>query len=445
MTEQPRSEPIPQKLGEGIGRPGYRVYVLLLLLVVHIFSFLDRTLLGILAPSIKRDLSLSDSMLGIMTGLSFALLYTSASVPISFLADRFNRARILALALSFWSLSTSACGLAIAPWQLFAARMAVGVGEAGGTAPAHAIITDYFPRSQRGRAFSIYSFGVPLGSGLGMLLGAFLTVWLSWRAAFLIIGLLGLPVALLVSLTVREPRQAVTHAIEAPLSFLAAARTIGAQLAFWFISLGGAFSAMMSYGLVFWMPSFLHRSHGMAVTTVALTFGLVWSGGGVSGNILGGWAGDRLAQRFGRASHCIVAATGFALTGPFVLAAMLVETPWIMFACLLAPALASGAAQPTIISAIQQIATTRTRAVASAMMMFVNTLIGLALGTALLGIISDQFAARFGSESLRYAILSCSIFYVIASVLLFLGAWSISGNRGQPRASETRELTPSHA
>lgn len=422
----------------GVGTPSYRAYVLVLLLLLHIFSFVDRTLMGILAPAIKRDLNVSDGTLGLMNGLAFALLYVGASIPISFMADRFNRARILAGSLALWSLCTSLCGLAGTSGQLFAARMAVGVGEAGGTAPSHAIIADYFPRAQRARALGIYSFGVPLGSTIGMLLGAYISTAFNWRTTFLFIGVLGLPLAALVLMTVKEPRLAQKTDSWHHIGIVAAARSIGTRGAFWFVSLGGGVAAMMGYGLVFWMPSFLSRSHGMPLTTVALVYGGTTALGGVLGNIIGGWSGDRLVRKMGPAGYCLVPAVGFLISAPFVIIALLADSRWVIFSCLLVPALAGGSAQPTIISAVQHLATVRTRAVASAMMMVVNTLIGLALGTALMGYVSDQFAARYGSESLRYAILSCTGLYVLASALLLLAWRAIRSER--PIAASTAEL-----
>ena len=406
----------------GVATPRYRTYVLLLLLLVHIFSFLDRTLLGILAPEVKRDLAVSDTMLGLMNGLAFALLYVGVSLPMAFLADRFHRARILAGALAVWSLCTGLCGVTGTGLQLFAARMGVGIGEAGGTAPAHAIVTDYFPRAQRARALSIYSFGVPLGTTAGMLLGAYLSRLFDWHVAFLAIGGLGLPVALLFGLTVREPRHNSALAAEPPVSLAAAFSTVTSNTAFWYVSLGAGIAAMMGYGLVFWLPSFLIRSHGLTATQVALFYGSTTAVGGIAGNLIGGWGGDRLFRRRGASAYALVPATGFLLAAPFTVAAVLVGPVWAIFACLLVPAIASGAAQPTIISAVQYIATPRTRAVASALMMLVNTLIGLALGTALLGFLSDRMQARFGAESLRYAILSGTGLFLVAAALLVLAA-----------------------
>ncbi|NJM35969.1 MAG: MFS transporter, partial [Rhodomicrobium sp.] len=183
----------------------YRAYVLFILVLVYTFNFIDRQIVGILAVPIKADLALTDTQLSLMGGLAFALFYTFLGVPIAILADRKSRVWIMTIALSLWSAMTALCGLAQNFTQLFLARLGVGVGEAGGVAPAYSLIADYFPSEKRARALSIYSFGIPIGSALGILLGGVLTSFLDWRAAFIIVGLSGLAIAPVLRLTLRDP------------------------------------------------------------------------------------------------------------------------------------------------------------------------------------------------------------------------------------------------
>src|SRR3954449_5062826 len=179
--------------------------VLLILLLAYIFNFIDRQIIGILALPIKAELALSDKQLGLMGGLAFALFYSGLAIPIAWLADRRSRVRIIAWSVGLWSLFTAGCGFAQNFWQLFVARMGVGIGEAGGVAPSYALISDFYPKEKRGRALAFFSLGIPIGSALGVFFGGWIASHLDWRSAFLIVGLAGLPAALLVRAFVPEP------------------------------------------------------------------------------------------------------------------------------------------------------------------------------------------------------------------------------------------------
>src|SRR5918997_4463858 len=185
--------------------PGGRVLAILLL--AYIFNFIDRQIIGVLAIPIKADLGLSDTQMGLMGGIAFALFYSGLAIPIAWLADRRSRVNIIAVSVAFWSLFTAVCGLAQNFWQLFLARMGVGVGEAGGVAPSYALISDYFPPNRRARALAIFSLGIPIGSALGLFFGGWLATSLDWRTAFFIIGLAGLPVAVMMWLFVPDPER----------------------------------------------------------------------------------------------------------------------------------------------------------------------------------------------------------------------------------------------
>jgi len=179
--------------------------VLLILCFVYVINFLDRQLLSILAKPIQDELAVSDGQLGLISGLYFALFYCVLAIPIGWLADRVNRVRLLSLACAVWSAATVACGLATSYPQLAAARMAVGVGEAGGVPPSYAIVSDYFPSGQRGTALGIYNFGPPIGMALGVAFGASIAAAYSWRSAFMVLGSVGIVTALIVWAFVREP------------------------------------------------------------------------------------------------------------------------------------------------------------------------------------------------------------------------------------------------
>ena len=223
--------------------PAYRRYVLAVLVLVYTFSFIDRQIVGILAVPIKAELGLSDRQLGMMGGLAFAIFYTSLGSPIARLADRVSRVNVISVALALWSLMTAVCGLATSFPQLFLARVGVGVGEAGGVAPSHSLICDFFPQPQRGRALSIHSFGRPIGNALGVLGGAYLATRLNWHTAFYVVGLAGLCVVPLLKWTVREPVRGRFDAYAGPATryrFADVARVLATKRSFWWLSLGAA-------------------------------------------------------------------------------------------------------------------------------------------------------------------------------------------------------------
>jgi len=193
-------------------RGRYRYYVLAMLIVVYTFNFVDRQILGILKDSIQDELKLTDTQVGLMGGIAFAALYSTLGIPIAWLADRFSRTWIMTAALTLWSGFTAACGLATGFWTLFALRMGVGVGEAGGVAPAYSLISDYFPPKQRARALAAFSFGIPLGMGSGHSRRRLIAARVDWRWAFGVVGLAGLVIAPLFKLTVRDPRRGLSTA-----------------------------------------------------------------------------------------------------------------------------------------------------------------------------------------------------------------------------------------
>src|ERR1700760_4119763 len=185
----------------------YRNYVLMMLTLVYVFNFIDRQVLLILQESIRKELHLSDTQLGLLSGFTFAVFYVTLGIPIARLADRTNRRNTVAISLSLWSIMTACCGLARNFIQLLLARVGVGVGEAGGSPPAHAMISDYFPPEKRSTALSIYSSGLYLGVLIGFLSGGYLNQHMGWRTAFFVVGLPGIIFSLLFYLTVKEPKR----------------------------------------------------------------------------------------------------------------------------------------------------------------------------------------------------------------------------------------------
>ncbi len=191
-------------------RPGYRYYVLAVLILVYMLNFLDRQIIGILGPRLIEEFGLTDREFGLLGGIAFASVYSTLALPLAWLADRYSRVWIMTGALTVWSGFTALCGVAGSYGQLFLFRMGVGVGEAGGVAPAYSLIADYFPPNQRGRALAGFAFGIPLGMAAGTLVGGLLAAQFGWRVAFIVVGLLGLLLAPLLRLTVRDPERGAT-------------------------------------------------------------------------------------------------------------------------------------------------------------------------------------------------------------------------------------------
>jgi predicted MFS family arabinose efflux permease len=395
----------------------YRIVVLAVLILAYTFNFLDRQILGILAGSIKKDLGLTDSQLGLMGGLAFALFYTGLGVPIAALADRWSRTWIMTGALTLWSGFTAACGLAGGFWQLFLCRMGVGVGEAGGVAPAYSLISDYFPKEQRARALAAYSFGIPIGSALGILFGGLIAATIDWRAAFVMVGLAGVALAPIFRLVVKEPpREAAATA--APVGGI---RTLLAKPSFWLISLGAAASSVCGYGVAFWLPSFFERSLGMGLVDRSLFLGSMTLVGGV----LGVWAGGVLGDRLGRArpaAYLLVPAAAFLLALPCFVLAVQAKSLVLAFVLFLIPTGLNLVWLGPVITAVQHLVAPAQRSTASACFLFVNNLIGLGLGTWYFGAVSDALTPIYGAEALRYAIYSGLGFYVVSAALFTLAA-----------------------
>ncbi len=393
--------------------------MLAVLLLAYVFNFIDRQIVGILAPAIKRDLVLTDTQLGLLGGLAFALLYTTLGIPVARLADRRSRVWIITVSLGVWSAFTAACGLAASFPQLFLARLGVGVGEAGGTAPAYSLIADYFPRAQRARALAVYSLGIPIGGALGILFGGLVASAVDWRFAFFAVGGAGLLVAPLLRLAVVDPLRGRFDppADVPPPSLREVLRMLARKPSFWGLSLGAASAATLSYGLNFWLPSFFIRSFGLTLTQTAWLFAGQLVVGGCTGIWFGGWLVDRLARNR-PAAYAVVPAICFLISIPFYVAAIL--SPHILGAALFAlvPQALGLVWLGPIIAAVQQLVPASARSTASAAFLFVNNLIGLGCGTLFFGAISDALNIRFGAEALRYAILSGLIFYGISATLL---------------------------
>ncbi len=406
----------------------YRTYVLCVLVVVYVFNFLDRQIVTILAEPIKVDLGLNDTQIGLMTGLAFAVFYTVLGIPLARLADRANRVSIITAALTIWSGMTALCGLAQNFWQMLAARIGVGVGEAGCSPPAHSIIADYYPPHERASALSIYALGIPIGSILGYLIGGWVAELYGWRTAFFVAGIPGLALAVLVKFSIREPIRGMSDVgSTAPIAqppVRDSLRTLGRSKAMIHIAMGGALTSFVGYGLGQWLPAYFIRIHELGIAETATYFGLVIGVASAIGTFLGGTLADRLAIK-DRRWYTWLPAAGVLIAFPFYVVGMLVANPYLAIAIFVVPSLLNSLWLGPAFGSIQNLAPAPMRAMASAMLLFVLNIIGLGLGPFLVGVLSDLLSPSFGSDSLQYAILIATLAYFWAGAHFLLAGKTI--------------------
>ena len=404
----------------------YRWTVLVMLTLVYTFNFIDRQILVILQEPIKAELGLSDAQLGLLTGFSFALVYVTAGIPIAWLADRSNRRNIVAASLAFWSLMTALSGLVQNYGQLLAARIGVGVGEAGGSPPSHSMISDYFPVSNRGTALSFYSMGIYIGVLFGFAAGGWIAENFGWRNAFFAIGIPGILYALAVIWIIKEPPRGQYDLGGTPpkASMTETIHCLRSRPTFWLISVGCAFTAFVSYGNGNFMPSFLMRNHGLSLAEVGAILGLISGLSGAAGTLLGGFLSDRLGVRDIRWYVWIPMLGGLSAMAPAYYTLLGSNTNLIIAAMIPSQILGALYLGPCI-ATCHNLVSPGMRAMASALLFFVLNIIGLGLGPLTVGILSDQFAGRFGDDNLRYAMVTTLTISLVGVFFLWMGVRSL--------------------
>ena len=412
MNQPAASAPKPQPLG----------LVLAVLLVVYVFNFLDRQIVNILAEPIRRDLSLSDTQIGLMTGIAFAAFYTFLGIPIARFADKpsTNRVGLIAGALVIWSGMTALCGQAQSFLQLLLARIGVGVGEAGCSPAAHSLIADLAPPDKRASAMAIYALGIPVGTLLGMLIGGLLADAYGWRMAFVVVGLPGILLAGAVVLLLGDPRRAAalgaaTAAPPRTFSNREALAEILGSRAYVLLVAAGSAAAFLSYGKATWTTIFFQRTHGLTAGETGFWFG-IWGGiAAIAGTYAGGW----LADRYGKVNrqHVLTApAIGFAAAVPLAIASyFMTDWRWAL-ALLMVPTLLNSLYYGPCFASAQGLVKPEARAMASAILLFSQNLIGLGLGPLFFGMLSDWIKPVAGDESVRWVLYG-------AAVIGFIPAW----------------------
>lgn len=403
---------------------GYVRYVVGILTVVYVFNFMDRQILSILMQPIKQEMQLSDTELGFLGGVAFALFYATLGVPIARLADQYSRVNLITICLGLWSLMTALSGMAANFLQLLAARIGVGIGEAGGGPSSHSLISDYVPADSRSTALGVFALGVPIGLMVGFLTGGWLEENYGWRVAFMAAGIPGLILAVILRLTVREPKRghssgdaAIIH--EDQPSMKQVANHMRAIRTFRLLAIAAAMQAFAGYGLIQWMPSFLSRSHQMSSTDIGFWLAMTIGAGGAIGTMGGGYFADLLSRK-NMGWQLWLPGIG-SLLGAFISFGILLSgsIPVLLFFVFLHSVAVNAYLGPSFATA-QTLSPVRMRALASALLLFAINIVGLGLGPQVVGALSDLLRPAFGEESLRYAILAGCMTYFVAALFFAL-------------------------
>jgi len=407
---------------------------LAMLCFVYVLNFLDRQLISILAKPIQDGLHVSDGELGMITGFYFACFYCVIAIPIGWLADRTNRVRVLSVACAIWSAATAACGLAGNYGQLAAARMMVGVGEAGGVPPSYAIISDSFPRERRTTAMAVFNLGPPIGSALGVAFGASLAAAFDWRTPFYVIGAIGVVAAVAVYAIVREPARGQKDIpVEAPrpgmepLGFAATIAQFFRNPLLLMASLASGAGNFITYGLLNFTTLFLMREKGMALGDVAVWYALVVGIGMSAGIYASGRIVDRFAAR-SKAAYATVPAAALVLALPFFLGFVWAPT-WqqaLLFLCV--PMFLNSFFLSATVTFVQGEVAPDRRVISGALLLLVMNFIGLGLGPTYVGMASDFFRPTQGSHALQSAYYALAPMYLIGAALFLALARLIRRN-----------------
>jgi MFS family permease len=418
--------------------PGYARYALGALFVVYIFNFLDRQLLNLFVEPIKAELGVSDTQMGLLTGLSFALFYVLAGLPLARWADRHSRTALITAGMIVWSGMTAATGLARTYVHLLLARVGVGVGEASFTPAAHSLITDYFPPERRGGALAIFSAGASAGTIIGYLGGGALADALGWRAAFVILGLAGIPFALIFRLTVKEPLRGLSAAQAAAASrdsTRVVLRYLFSRKSFVFLVASASMHGFSSYGSGSWSAAFLMRVHELSLTEAGVILGLGSGVGATIGQIISGRVVDRLGARDMRWFMWQPALTSI-VSLPFVLAFL---WSWDFYSALwlymLAAAISSAWTGPTYAMG-QALVRPHMRAMASAVLVFMLNLVGLGLGPLIVGMLNDWLDPSFGQEAVRYSLMFAAVPHALAAIFNLLAVRTLREDLETAQAEE---------
>ncbi len=398
---------------------GVRRYAMVILAIVYMFNFIDRQILGILLPQIREEFGVSDAYLGFLTGTAFALFYVTLGVPIAQYADRCNRRNLIAISVALWSAMTAVSGMAANIWHLTAARIGVGIGEAGCSPPAHSMIADYFPPEKRSTAMGFYTLGISAGIMTAYLAGGWVAQNVGWRETFFVVGIPGLLLAVIVRFTVVEPKRGASESRTASgqrprLSEVV--RFLAARRSFIHMATAAGLSSFVGYSVIGFLPSFMVRSFDMGLASLGLWLGLILGISGGAGFFFGGYFADRLGRGSHRRALNYIAATMLVSAG---LMAMMFMAKSSIAALLLfiLPAATSNVYLAPVLAQAQSLVSLRMRATTSALVLLIINVIGLGFGPLITGSLSDFLEPRFAEESMRFSLL------IVTLVILPWAVW----------------------
>lgn len=410
-----------------------RAWITVVLGLVWFLAATDRNILSVLLVPIQKDLGVGDAAMGALTGLAFSLVYATAALPLAWVADRSNRRNFLAVAVAFWSAMTALCGFASSYMTLLFARFGVAAGEAAHGPTSMSMIADVFPAPKRGAAISVLTIGSALGFSAGAFIAGVLNDRFGWQGALMAVGAPGLLVAILVRLTVPEPKRGAQDASAAratPVSVTATLKTLGAVRTFWPLMTGMIFLNIAFLGWLHWLPAFLMRVHHLSATNMSAIFGLIVGVGGVASNIVAGVASDRLAVRGARwrMYYCV----GMGLVSlPLLAVGLLLQSTPAAVACLMIYSLAAGGLTTVTSAAAVSIAPSTMRASMMALIAFAVAVFGGGLGPFLIGLLNDALHARLGVNAVRYTLLIGPLWIGLATLMFLIASRSIDGDVAQ--------------
>lgn len=402
---------------------------LAVLFLVSTSNFADRTVIAVLLEPIRLEFGVSDTMLGLLSGLAFALLYSALGVPLARWADRGNRRVIVALAVATWSVMCALCGMAQSFWQLLLARMGVGAGEAGATPPSQSLIVDYFPPAQRARAIAIFTAGASAGSLIGFVAGAQIAAQSGWRMAFVMLGLPGIALAVVAALVLREPRSTLPAraAATAAETFGRTLRVLWAKPTFRCVLIGLTLYGFFTYGVLTFAAAYMVRVLRVDMATVGYTYGALSVATAAIGTLGGGWLADRLAQR-NRAWLLMLPALGLLLAfPPYLLSFVVRDLTQFMVLSSIGGVLLTGAIPPVFVAAHAVCGSSR-RAMSVSILLLFMMLVGSSLGPLAVGMVSDGLRPAHGDAGLGHALALLTLVMLGCAAYFRRGARSLEAD-----------------
>jgi predicted MFS family arabinose efflux permease len=427
--------------------PLYCAYVLALLVSVGIAGWVDRNVLAALLQSIKLELAFSDTELGLLGGIAFGVFYAAVGLPIAWLADRSDRRSLIAVAVGVWSVMTAACGLAGGFPALFLARVGVGIGEAGGSPSSQSLVSDYFGPERRARAFGVLYLQIPLGFVVGYWLGGWLDGLVGWRLTFMLVGLPGVALALLVRLTLREPPRGhadvVSPAEAASTSLASTIRFFVAQRPLRYLSLAGAAHGIGAFAAALWLPAYFMRTFAVTGATAGAWLALAYGCGGTAGVLCGGQIADALVRNTQNARwYAWGGSAVIAATLPCTALTYLADAPAVAVAALIVATFLGHMFLGPVAALLQNLAGVHRRAMVAAFYLFLVNLVSMGVGPTAVGLASDRFAASFGSDALRWALFAVvTVSSVVASALFWFAGRSVPRDlRGEEQDGQAPAL-----